>query len=103
MTKAYSELNDNGGCCERCNDPATINQVQTAHKIFLGGGLGWGTLWLCPKCAEEKKNSSPESKSPTSCPNDEHVWGEPTSACGGSVDCMKCHTSRYVDLQLAKG
>lgn len=53
MTKAHSEAADNGGRCESCNDPKTIKQTQTTYPVLLGGSLGWGTLWLCPKCLHE--------------------------------------------------
>ena len=54
MTKAYSQLGDNDGVCEGCNCPGTEYDVQTKYPVFLGGGMGWGTLWLCSKCLEKK-------------------------------------------------
>ncbi len=59
MTKAHSELGDNGGLCEGCNDPATEYQTQQAHPVLLaamglGGGPGWGTMWLCGRCLGAK-------------------------------------------------
>jgi hypothetical protein len=50
MTKAHSELGDNGGRCESCDLPETIHQSQSTIPVFLGGGLGCGTMWVCPKC-----------------------------------------------------
>ncbi len=55
MTKAYSEAGDNGGRCERCNDPSTINQAQDAVPVLLGGGLGTGSMWLCRGCSEKDR------------------------------------------------
>ena len=55
MTKAKSFLSDNGGRCESCDLPETQYQMQETYPVFLGGGLGWGTMWLCPKCLEEHK------------------------------------------------
>jgi hypothetical protein len=54
MTKAKSQLHDNDGRCELCNEPATAQQTQTAYPVLLGAGLGWGTMWLCPACLAEK-------------------------------------------------
>lgn len=50
MTKAKSQLNDNDGICESCNDPSTKGQIQEAVPVFLGGDLGNGTMWVCSKC-----------------------------------------------------
>ena len=52
MTKAHSEIGDNNGLCEACDDPVTVHERQETRQIFLAGGLGWGTLWVCPKCCE---------------------------------------------------
>jgi len=54
MTKAHSELSDNGGRCESCNRPESQFEAQTTFRVFLGGGLGWGTMWLCDACYKEK-------------------------------------------------
>lgn len=54
MTKAHSELGDNGGLCEGCSDPATEYQTQTAYPVLLGGGIGWATMWLCRRCLDAK-------------------------------------------------
>jgi hypothetical protein len=53
MTKKYSDLHDNNGLCESCNDPKTKYSGQTAYPVYLGGGLGLGTMWLCEKCLKE--------------------------------------------------
>lgn len=53
MTKAHSELNDNDGRCEFCDDPSTVGQPQRAYPVKLGGGFGQGTMWLCRKCLIE--------------------------------------------------
>lgn len=53
MTKRKSYINDNGGRCESCNRPESIYEVQRTWPVLLGGGLGWGTMWLCPKCYTE--------------------------------------------------
>jgi hypothetical protein len=50
VSDAKSHLDDNGGRCEGCNRPETVYQTQTACPVFLGGGMGWGTLWLCHAC-----------------------------------------------------
>jgi hypothetical protein len=55
MTKANSEVSDNGGRCESCDDPETVHQIQETYPILLGGGLGFGTMWLCPKCLKEHR------------------------------------------------
>jgi hypothetical protein len=54
MTKAFSSLDDNGGLCESCNDPETKHKVQRTHPVFLGGGLGWGTMWMCDACYNKR-------------------------------------------------
>lgn len=55
MTKAYSSLDDNGFRCERCNKPETVHQGQAAVRVLLGGGLGWGTMWMCKACIIERE------------------------------------------------
>jgi len=57
MTKAYSSIDDNGGRCERCNKDGSEYLEQRTVKVLLGGGMGWGTLWVCSSCldAEEKE------------------------------------------------
>ena len=47
MTKARSELGDNAGRCESCDRPETVHMRQTTIPVYLGGGLGWGTMWVC--------------------------------------------------------
>lgn len=54
MTKAHSEPGDNGGRCEGCNRPETEFQTQVTWPVLLGGGLGWGTMWLCAACVAER-------------------------------------------------
>lgn len=71
MTKAHSEPDDNGGRCESCNRPETIHQTQQTYPIMLGGGLGLGTLWLCPNChADHMKrlNGKPAGHEPLKKP-----------------------------------
>jgi len=53
MTKAHSEPGDNRGLCESCNRPETEFQEQITYPVFLGGGMGWGTMWLCPECLKK--------------------------------------------------
>lgn len=55
MTKKHSELGDNNGLCERCNREETRHQMQQAMPVYLGGGLGWGTMWCCAQCIAESK------------------------------------------------
>ncbi len=50
MTKAHSEAGDNGGRCESCNELDTVFQRQSTVKIYMGGGLGRGTMWVCDRC-----------------------------------------------------
>lgn len=53
MTCRDSHSLDNGGRCESCDDPATVNMEQRTYPVRLGGGIGMGTMWLCPKCYAE--------------------------------------------------
>lgn len=53
MTKAYSAIDDNDGRCESCDDLKTVGEIQVPYPVFLGGGVGWGTMWLCAKCVVE--------------------------------------------------
>jgi len=53
MTKKKAELSDNNGFCERCNDPKTKGQPQSTIAVYLGGGLGWGKMWVCSECYEK--------------------------------------------------
>lgn len=55
MTKVRSELSDNDGKCELCNRTESRNEQQLAHPVLLGGGLGWGTMWLCYSCLRKKQ------------------------------------------------
>jgi hypothetical protein len=55
MTKKYSEINDNNGICESCNNPKQKGAPQSAYPVLLGGELGWGTMWLCDNCYREHK------------------------------------------------
>lgn len=55
MTKARSALEDNGGLCEGCSAPSTLHHPQQAHPIWLGGDLGWGTMWLCSDCLKQRR------------------------------------------------
>ena len=59
MTKKYSCIDDNGGRCERCNKPGSEYLSQRTVKVRLGGGMGWGTMWVCSSCldAEEKRET----------------------------------------------
>lgn len=54
MSDRRSHGGDNGGRCEGCDDPATIYQPQTTYPVMLGGGIGTGTMWLCPKCKAQR-------------------------------------------------
>jgi len=60
MTKAFSSLEDNCGLCELCDDPKTLHEQQQTFPVLLGGGLGWGTMWLCNECYLKKSNSLKE-------------------------------------------
>jgi hypothetical protein len=53
VTKAKSGPFDNGMICESCNDPKTSGCPQTKYRLFLGGGLGWGDMWMCDACLEK--------------------------------------------------
>ena len=55
MTKARSELGDNAGRCESCDRPETVHMRQTTIPVYLGGGLGWGTMWVCPDCLARER------------------------------------------------
>lgn len=59
MTKAYSTFDDNGGLCEGCSRPETKHQAQTTVPVFLAGGLGWGTMWMCSNCKANHEASPP--------------------------------------------
>lgn len=52
MSNARSYLDENGGRCEGCSEPGSEYRTQTAAPVLLGGGIGWGTMYLCPKCAD---------------------------------------------------
>lgn len=53
MTKAHSSIDDNGGRCESCDRPESAHEPQSTYPVRLGGGLGLGTMWLCPTCLKE--------------------------------------------------
>ncbi len=53
MTDKRSHTRDNAGRCESCDAPDTLYQRQSTYPVYLGGGLGWGTMWLCDKCQAE--------------------------------------------------
>ena len=55
MTKPYVQTGDNGGRCERCDEDNTVGQPQTAVDVLLGGGMGWGQMWVCDKCKLERE------------------------------------------------
>lgn len=55
MTKAHSTIHDNGGRCESCDRPETVYMGQTTIPVYLAGGLGWGTMWVCPDCRRKKE------------------------------------------------
>ena len=55
MTKAHSEVPDNGGRCSSCNLPESAYMSQSPVPVYLGGGLGWGTMWMCPACQAKRK------------------------------------------------
>ncbi len=54
MTKAHSEADDNGGRCEMCN--RDDGGRQSTMPVFLGGGLGQGTMWQCARCVQAIKD-----------------------------------------------
>lgn len=54
MTKRKSYGDDNGGRCESCDKPLD-EYGQTTVSVFLGGGLGWGTMWVCMECLEKRR------------------------------------------------
>lgn len=62
MTKAYSTLGDNGGRCEGCDRPESVHESQSKVDVLLGGGLGWGTMWLCNKCFKEREARKAKEK-----------------------------------------
>ena len=62
MTEARSYVDNNGGLCESCNESATRDQAQQSYPVLLGGGMGWGTMWLCPKCLAEHRVRDEEKK-----------------------------------------
>ena len=53
MTKAHSEVGDNNGLCELCD--RGDGGAQMAVPILLGGGMGWGTMWMCAQCRDKRK------------------------------------------------
>jgi hypothetical protein len=55
MTSRHAKVNDNGGRCENCDRPETVHMPQTAYPVLMGGGIGWGTMWLCPECLAGKR------------------------------------------------
>lgn len=57
MTKAHSRLQDNGGRCEVCDRPETAHMPQQTVPVFLGGGLGWGTMWACNECLSKRRDT----------------------------------------------
>lgn len=50
MTSRKSYVDDNGGRCEACNREDTVFQRQSTIRVYLGGGLGPGTMWVCDVC-----------------------------------------------------
>lgn len=50
MTKPGLSLGDNGGRCESCDRPDSAYELQIGYPVLLGGGIGWGKMWLCPTC-----------------------------------------------------
>lgn len=57
MTKPWSAAGDNGGRCESCDRPETVNQVQQTYPLRMTGESGpvSGTMWLCPQCLSEHR------------------------------------------------
>ena len=53
MSHAKSYPDENAGRCEGCNREETVYQTQVTIPVLLGGGIGWGTMYLCPKCLAE--------------------------------------------------
>jgi len=61
MTSKHSSLHDNMGNCERCDQPKT---VQRAVPVLLGGGIGWGTMWMCDECIIATGRKPPSYRPP---------------------------------------
>lgn len=110
MTKAHSEAGDNGGICEGCNDPETKHQFQQTFPVELGGGLGAGTMWLCPKCfakkQAKKKYVCHRCKQETSMPP--HFGVNNYGTCNEELDrsricppyCVRCCTDEAFDVSF---
>lgn len=62
MTKAKSYIDDNGGRCESCNRPESAYEMQEKVDVFLGGGLGNGTMWKCKTCIDKRKKQDAEKQ-----------------------------------------
>lgn len=64
MGCAHSHPEDNAGRCEGCNEPGSEYRTQVTAPVLLGGGIGWGTMWLCPKCVREycERHATEESR-----------------------------------------
>jgi len=58
MTKSGLDIADNGGRCESCDSPESVYEMQTGYPVLLGGGIGWGKMWLCPNCLKEHRTRS---------------------------------------------
>jgi hypoxanthine phosphoribosyltransferase len=65
MTKAHSDIGDNGGRCEKCDRPESVYELQRTHPVYLAGGLGWGTMWLCPSCYKETSDEPRNAPTPS--------------------------------------
>jgi len=66
MTKPYSQLGDNDGRCESCNQPASSQLAVPVLLAGLGpGGMpAWGTMWMCHPCIEKSGRKPPEYMPP---------------------------------------
>jgi hypothetical protein len=60
MTDRRARLQDNDGKCERCDS----NAPQIAVPVLLGGGMGWGTMWMCQRCITETGRKAPDYMPP---------------------------------------
>ena len=53
MSNRFSTTSENGGRCESCNEPGSVNRGQSKVLVFMGGGVGMGDMWMCTRCLEK--------------------------------------------------